>query len=62
MLGIELKVLLVVACQVHEVYLNLEFGSLEFSFATGDFVLFMTSTRLPCENRPLIEPNIVRTR
>jgi hypothetical protein len=39
MLRIELHVLPVVACQVHEVYLNLEFGSLEFGFATRDFVL-----------------------
>jgi hypothetical protein len=62
MLGIELHVLLVVAIQVHEVYLNLEFWSLEFGFATGDFVLFMTSTRPPCENRPQTESNIVRTR
>jgi len=44
MLGIELHVLLVVAGQVHEVYLNLEFGSLEFGFATVDFVLFMALT------------------
>ena len=48
MLGI--RVLLVVARQVHEVNSKFEFGFLEFVSATSDIVLFIIPATLACKN------------
>jgi hypothetical protein len=53
-----IRVLLVVARQVHEVNSILEFGFLKFLSATGDIVLFIIPTTLTFENHRHIKSKI----
>ena len=58
MLGMELHVLLVIARQVYEVYLKLEFGFLRFGSATSDIILYNADHIIACKNRRLIKSSI----